>query len=101
MRGYQCEHCQYKTMAAIRFCPHCHKQSFLEKDFPNNGEVYSYTTIHVAPPEFVQYAPYNVALISLTNNVKVTAFIQEEITIGDQVQWKENRDQAYIFERMT
>lgn len=101
MKGYQCEHCQYETIATILFCPQCHQQAFQEKEFPHEGEVYSFTTIRVAPPEFVKYAPYNVALVSLTDKVKVTAFVQEKVNIGDRVQWKETRDQAYIFERIT
>lgn len=98
MKGYQCSNCQYETMIAIRFCPKCRQQSFQEMTVPSEGIVYSFTTIRVAPPEYEAYAPYQVALVSLTNNLRVTAFMQEEIAIGDEVVFKEVRDSAFVFE---
>lgn len=85
-------------MVEVAFCPRCRQQVFKEKDVPNIGEVYSLTTIRVAPPEFAGFAPYQVALVSLTDKLKITAFIQEDIAIGDRVILKEVREKAFVFE---
>lgn len=85
-------------MVEVAFCPRCRQQVFKEKDVPNIGEVYSFTTIRVAPPEFAGFAPYQVALVSLTDKLKITAFIQEDIAIGDRVILKEVREKAFVFE---
>ncbi len=97
MKGYQCTNCPYETMVEVAFCPQCRQQAFKEKEVPNIGEVYSFTTIRVAPPEFAVFAPYQVALVSLTDKLKITAFIQEDIAIGDSVILKEVREKAFVF----
>ena len=66
---------------------------------PTNGTVYSFTIIRVAPPEYVDFAPYTVALIQLTENLRITAFIQEAVSIGEKVRWKETKNQTFIFEK--
>jgi len=99
MKGYQCKSCQFQTMSNIAFCPKCHKQTFAEITVPSEGTVYSFTTIRVAPPQFAGFAPYQIALVALNEQLHVTAFIQEEVNIGDKVVFKELRDKAYVFER--
>lgn len=98
MKANKCSNCQYETIVELAFCPKCQQQAFKETTVPNEGTVYSYTTIRIAPPEYMEYAPYQVALVSLTDQLKVTAFIQEEVAIGDNVILKEIRDNAYVFE---
>ena len=51
------------------------------------GTVESYTLVNTAPKEFEQYAPYTLALITLSNGEKVTAPIIDanNISIGDKV----------------
>lgn len=97
MKGYQCGNCQYETMMNIVFCPTCGEQGFQEIDVPNEGTVYSYTTIRVPPPEFISKAPYQVALVELKERLKVTAFIQEEVHIGDTVVFEKVDDKAFVF----
>lgn len=41
--------------------------------FSGRGEVYSYTVIYDAPARFVQFAPYAIALIRLSEGNLVTA----------------------------
>lgn len=97
MRGYECSNCHYETMMKIAFCPTCGKQAFQEVEVPDEGTVYSYTTIRVAPPEFISKAPYQVALVELKENLKLTAFIQEEVQIGEKVVFEEERDKSFVF----
>lgn len=82
------------------FCPRCSSQQFEEIQVSDYGEVYSYTTIRVAPSEFIDVAPYQVALVQLTEQIKVTAFLKETVQIGDHVQFKEIKNKAIIFERV-
>lgn len=98
MKANECSNCHYQTITELAFCPKCQQQAFKEITVPNEGTVYSFTTIRVAPPEYIRYAPYQVALVALTNQLKVTAFIQQEVAIGDSVVFKEVRDNAYVFE---
>src|SRR5699024_7471450 len=97
MKGYQCSNCQYETMMNLVFCPTCGKQGFQEIDVPNEGAVYSYTTIRVAPPEFISKAPHPVALVELTERLQVTAFIQEAVDVADTVVVEKVDDKAFVF----
>lgn len=99
MEVYQCRNCEYQNLTMKYFCPKCRETEFSKVNVNNNGEVYSYTTIHVAPPKYAQYAPYQVVLVQLNDQLKVTGFMEEEVNIGDQVTYKEFREGAYIFEK--
>ena|SRR5690625_4214822 len=97
MTGFQCTNCHYESMTKTTFCPRCSKRDLVEMNVPTEGEVYSYTTIQVAPPEYAHLAPYQVALVQLTENLKVTAFLQDKVQIGDKVRLQEQTDHAFIF----
>jgi len=98
MVGYKCRNCRYESITPAIFCPQCSKQQFEEVNVPDQGEVYSFTTIRVPPPEFASIAPYQVALVQLTEKLQVTAFIKEAVQIGDCVKLKEIKNKAFIFE---
>lgn len=97
MTGYECSNCKYESITATVFCPRCGNKGLTEINVPTEGEVYSYTTVHIAPPEFADLAPYQVVLVQLTKHLRVTAFLQGKVQIGDIVRLKEIRDQAFIF----
>lgn len=98
MKAYQCQECQFETIAKPSFCPKCGGREINEFDAPTEGEVFSYTTIHVSPIELQDKVPYRVALVQLTDKLKVTAHLEQKITIGDKVKLREIKDKAYIFE---
>ena len=64
----------------------------------DEGEVYSYTTIHFGPLEFAEYEPYQVVLVKLTERLKVTGFSTDLVDIGQKVKLKEIKNNALIFE---
>lgn len=97
MIGYRCTNCEHKSITKSIFCPKCRSKEIESFAAPTEGTVYSFTTIHIAPPEFVDLAPYHVALVELTEGLKVTAFLQDEVEIGDSVRFVEEKDQAFIF----
>lgn len=45
-----------------RACPRCGSQELVEEPLPATGEVETYTTIHVATPEFADDTPYVTAV---------------------------------------
>ncbi|MBC5635761.1 OB-fold domain-containing protein [Ornithinibacillus sp. BX22] len=100
MEAYKCKKCGYESITSKYYCPTCRSSEFEKVDVPNSGTVYSYTTIHIAPPEYVDLAPYQVVLVELTEKLKVTGFMKERVKIGDQVMFKDVKDSAYMFERV-
>lgn len=98
MDAYRCGNCEYESITYKYYCPKC-SQTGLEKfTTVDEGEVYSYTTIHVAPPQFSNEAPYQVVLVQLTEKLRVTGWMKEKVNIGDQVKLKELKDGRYVFE---
>ena len=63
MKIYQCG--EYESITKKYFCPECGSKDFVEKEVSDHGTVYSFTKIHIAPPEFADIAPYNVVLVDL------------------------------------
>ena len=67
------------------------------------GTVYTETVVHSAPEQFVNDAPYQVAIVTLdeaspTFGRRVTARIAgERVQIGDRVSWLEDRDGIPFF----
>lgn len=100
MKAFVCSNCGEESMTERFLCPKCRSRQFEKKQIPEVGEVYSYTTIHVAPPEFEDLAPYNVVLVRLSEKLKVTAFMKEKVSIGEKVQFTSIQNGAYIFEKI-
>lgn len=98
MVGFKCENCEYESINKTTFCPKCGERGLVEMKLSSEGEIYSYTTTHFGPVEFKDFAPYQVALVKLTDKLKVTAFLDEPVQIGQKVRLKEVKNQAFIFE---
>src|SRR5690625_1710728 len=99
MQGYRCKNCHAESITKTTFCPKCQSQTFELFTLPTIGTGYSFTIIRVAPPEYEDFAPYTVALIQLTENLGITAFIKEVDSIGENVRWKETKNQTLILEK--
>lgn len=99
MDAFRCGNCDYESITFKYYCPTCSHAGGLQKfSTVDEGEVYSYTTIHVAPPQFADEAPYQVVLVQLTDKLKVTGWMKEKVEIGDRVKLKELKDGRYVFE---
>ncbi|MFD2044583.1 Zn-ribbon domain-containing OB-fold protein [Ornithinibacillus salinisoli] len=101
MKAYKCSECGYKSITKKYYCPECRATAYEIVDVSGDGTVYSYTTIHIAPPEFADLAPYQVVLIELSNKLKVTGFMKDKVNIGDKVTIKEIKDSTYVFEKVS
>lgn len=97
MEVYECTECNFQSIHEKYYCPECRSTAFHKTTTPNTGKVYSYTTIHVPPPEFKDLAPYQVVLVELTEKLRVTGFMKESVEIGETVTVAEVKDNAYIF----
>ncbi len=68
----------------------------------STGTVYTETEVHSAPEQFVQDAPYQVAIISLDGGGRITARIAgDRVRIGDRVIRIEDREGIPFFTRRT
>ena len=98
MKIYSC--CGKDSISKKYYCPDCGESEFEEKEVSDDGRIYSYTKIHIAPAEFSDITPYNVILVDLDEaNAKVTARIEEEVEIGDKVTLDRLENKAYIYKK--
>lgn len=100
MKAFVCSNCGEESITERFLCPKCQSREFEKKEIADVGEVYSYTTIHVAPPEYANLTPYHVVLVKLSEHLKITAFMKEKVSIGDKVQFTSIQNGAYIFEKI-
>ena len=58
-------------------------------ELSGRGKIVTYTVIHVVPTQFVDMAPYAVAIVELDEGVKITGQVRdakpEELKIGMEV----------------
>jgi uncharacterized OB-fold protein len=66
----------------------------------NTGIVYTETVVHAAPEQFTADAPYQLAIVSLTEAGRVTVrILGERVQIGDAVEWAEDRNGVPFFRK--
>ncbi|MDT7891451.1 MAG: Zn-ribbon domain-containing OB-fold protein [Thermoproteota archaeon] len=83
-----CMNCGKLSLPPRKICPSCFSNKLTWKKISNEGEIESFTIIHVAPKSFGDEVPYAVCLIRLKDNVKILARMKEnlnEIKIGQKV----------------
>jgi uncharacterized OB-fold protein len=65
------------------------------------GIVYSETVISLAPTEFLNEAPYQIAIVDLDNGKRETGrIIEDRVSIGDRVIICERRNGVPIFKKL-
>ena len=74
----ECTECKRLFMPPRYLCPECGRSSLKEVPLSGKGQVYTYTTIRVAPVAFEQQIPYDVALIKLEEDLNITARLVAE-----------------------
>lgn len=99
MKVYEC--CGVESVTKKVYCSTCRQEIKNEREVPDEGTVYSFTVIHIAPAEYAHLAPYTVALVQLKDSTaKLTVRIQEKVQIGDLVQLDEMKDGTYIYQKV-
>jgi uncharacterized OB-fold protein len=70
--GSHCKKCGQNYFPAREICPKCFAEGQMEKvRFSNQGKLYSYSVVHVAPKQFSP--PYAVGYVDFPEGVRVLA----------------------------
>ena len=66
------------------------------------GTVYTETTIYAPPAEFVNDAPYQLIIVTLTGGDRITGRVSgdDTVAIGDPVELAERRDGVPYFRKI-
>jgi uncharacterized OB-fold protein len=67
------------------------------------GTVYTETVVHSAPEQFVNEAPYQLAIVVFDDGGRLTARISpgsERVSIGDRVEFDHERDGVCFYRRL-
>lgn len=88
--GSECENCKTKYFPKRVICPKCRRAGKMkEYKFSGEGEILTYTTIHVPPNGFELLKPYIIAVIKLKEGPSLTAMLtdckEEDVSIGKKV----------------
>lgn len=88
--GSECKRCKEKFFPQRTICPNCRRKGQVDEiRFLGNGEVYSYTVIHVASRGFEFLKPYVMAIVKLVEGPLLTAQIvdcdPDEVEVGRKV----------------
>ena len=70
---------------------------------PNSrqGIVYTETVVHAAPERFAAEAPYQIAIIGIDDDSRITARIEgERVAVGDRVVETEPRNAVPFFRKV-
>ena len=71
-----------------RICPTCTSQALEEEPLPESGEIASFSTVHVATPQFEDDAPY-VTTLARFGPVTITGILRgvdpDDVELGDIV----------------
>lgn len=67
---------------------------------PGPGVVYTETTVYSPPEQYVNEAPYQIAIVALDAGGRLTARIAgDKVSIGDRVNFLEYRNQFPVFQK--
>ncbi|MEM3400119.1 MAG: Zn-ribbon domain-containing OB-fold protein [Candidatus Micrarchaeia archaeon] len=91
LMGSKCDRCGSYYFPVRELCPKCRRKGVMKKHvYKGKGEVYSYTQITSPPPGFELETPYILAIVKLSEGVKITTQIVDcevdEIYIGMPVE---------------
>jgi uncharacterized OB-fold protein len=65
------------------------------------GVIYTETTVYAPPEQFAADAPYQLVIVTLEDNKRLTArMLGERVTIGDAVELAETRNNIPFFHKI-
>ena len=90
MLGSKCLTCGTPYFPQRKLCPKCRRKGNIVKEMmPEEGTIYSFTEVHTGPKGFEQETPYFLAMVELTNGVRVLSQLvdspKEKVAIGTPV----------------
>ncbi len=89
LMGSHCETCKKDYFPEKSICPTCRRKGkIVDKQMPTEGKIVCFSKIHAAPKGFEHETPYFVALIELTNGVRLFTMLvnaaDDEVKIGQK-----------------
>ncbi len=88
LEASECTGCGKVFFPPRLVCCACKGREFKPVNLPDEGEIVSYTVIHVAPTQFARESPYAMGIVKLMDGVNITVQIDhydEELAIGQKV----------------
>lgn len=79
LRGVQCADCGMKVFPVTDVCPDCLSTSLKELMLGGEGRLYSYTTVHVAPPGW--QTPYVVGYVDTPEGVRLFGKVKVKVGV--------------------
>lgn len=87
--GCMCEKCNTSYFPPRVVCKNCGRETkMVKKKFSGNGEVYSFTKIHVPPEDFIDEGPYTIVVVKLEDGPLVEGHLagnSRPVEIGTKV----------------
>ena len=74
--GGKCRFCGKVQLPPRPLCDRCFSKEFQLVNLPLNGELLTYTVIHVAPTQFQSLVPYAVGIIQLGKEMRLPGMIK-------------------------
>jgi uncharacterized protein len=71
----ECTFCNKLGIPPQYVCRHCGNGGMRETYVNGKGTIYTYTTIRIAPEAYRKQAPYDIAIVELSPDLRVTARI--------------------------
>jgi uncharacterized protein len=97
----ECARCGSIGFPPMYVCRKCGGTDLRSVEIPGNGTIYTHTTIRVAPEAYRDQVPYDIAIIELKPDLRVTARIAGErlgnLKIGDAVVFDKVDQNGYWF----
>ncbi|KPK63729.1 transcriptional regulator [candidate division WOR_3 bacterium SM23_42] len=91
LEAAKCKECGRMSFPPRRVCSNCGAREFEMTKLSDHGKILTYTTIRVAPKDFENQVPYNVAIVESENGVRVTTQVvdckPEDLEIGKRVKF--------------
>lgn len=72
--GSQCKECGFKLFPPSAVCPECLSDKVFPLRISNNGKLYCYTKVHVAPPSWA--TPYIIGYVDMPEGVRIFGKIE-------------------------
>jgi len=82
----KCGECKSILLPPRPICPHCYSSNLTWFQLKGMGKLETFTTIHVAPPQFQAITPYMVGIVRLHEGPRLPGMIKnvkpEEVRVG-------------------
>ena len=87
LMAVKCNNCGKVFLPPQQLCPNCYSDNLEWKQLKGEGEVVTYTVIHVPTIEFQDEAPYGVAVVKFDEGVQFVGMVKEyqKLRIGQRV----------------